>query len=61
MDLVSGKAQPVPNVKRVWANLHKASGISVERRGPPEQQRPADPEGGIAPRWTCTVRMGTGG
>ena len=48
-DLISGKAQPVPDAKREWANLHKASGIRVERRGPPEQQRPADPEGGIAP------------
>jgi hypothetical protein len=48
-DLISGKAQPVPDAKSEWANLHKASGIKLERRGPPEQQRPADPEGGLAP------------
>jgi hypothetical protein len=48
-DIVSGRAQPVPDPKREWANLHKASGIRMDRRGPPEQQRPADPEGGIAP------------
>jgi hypothetical protein len=48
-DLVSGKAQLVPDAKREWANFHKASGIRVDRRGPPEQQRPADAEGGIAP------------
>jgi hypothetical protein len=48
-DIVSGNAQPVPDPKREWAKLHKASGIRVERRGPPEQNRPADPEGGIVP------------
>ena len=48
-DFVSGKAQPVPDAQKDWANLHRASGIQVERRGPPEQRRLADPEGGIAP------------
>jgi hypothetical protein len=47
-DLVSGKAQPVPDAKREWANLHRASGIRVDCRGPLEQQRLPDPEGGIA-------------
>ena len=48
-DLVSGKAQPVPDAKTEWADLYKASGMTVSRRGPPDQRRPADPEGGIAP------------
>jgi hypothetical protein len=62
----------VPDAKREWATLHKASGIKLERRGPPEQQRPADPEGGIAPpldvyrehghrrldRHTCVTKCG---
>ena len=48
-DLVSGKAQPVPIPHEEWANLYKASGLKVERRGPAEQDRPADPVVGIAP------------
>jgi len=48
-DIVSGKAQPVPYPDQEWASFYKASGLKVERRGPIEQDRPPDPEGGIAP------------
>jgi hypothetical protein len=48
-DVVCGKAQPVPNPNQEWATLYKASGLKVERRGPAQQDRPPDPEGGIAP------------
>jgi hypothetical protein len=48
-DVVSGKAQPVTDGNKEYADLYKVSGIKVERRGPLEQRRPADPEGGIAP------------
>jgi hypothetical protein len=48
-DVVSGKAQPVPDARREYADLYKVSGIKVDRRGPLEQRRSPDPEGGIAP------------
>lgn len=48
-DVISGKAQPVPDPRLEWATLYKASGLKVESRGPAEQARPADPDGGIAP------------
>ncbi len=44
-----GKAQPVTDGNKEFADVYKVSGIKVERRGPLEQRRPADPEGGIAP------------
>ena len=47
-DVVSGKAQPVPNPNQEWATLYKTSGLKVERRGLAQQDRPPDPEGGIA-------------
>jgi Helix-turn-helix domain len=47
-DVISGKAQPVPDPRLEWATLYKASGLKVESRGPAEQARPADPTGGIA-------------
>jgi transcriptional regulator with XRE-family HTH domain len=47
-DVISGKAQPVPDARLEWASLYKASGLKVESRGPTEQARPADPDGGIA-------------
>jgi hypothetical protein len=47
-DVISGKAQPVPDPRLEWATLYKASGLKVESRGPTEQARPADPDGGIA-------------
>lgn len=47
-DVISGNAQPVPDPKQEWATLYKASGLKVERRGPSDQDRPPDPEGGIA-------------
>ena len=47
-DVISGKAQPVQDPRLEWATLYKASGLKVESRGPKEQARPADPDGGIA-------------
>jgi transcriptional regulator with XRE-family HTH domain len=47
-DVISGKAQPVPDPRLEWATLYKASGLKVESRGPTEQARPADPDGGVA-------------
>ena len=47
-DVISGKGQPVPEPKQEWANLYKVSALKVEERGPAEQDRPPDPEGGIA-------------
>lgn len=47
-DVISGKAKPVPDPRLEWASLYKASGLKVESRGPTEQARPADPDGGIA-------------
>lgn len=48
-DIISGQGHPVLDPKQEWANLYKASRLQVERRGPTEQDRPADPDGGIAP------------
>jgi hypothetical protein len=47
-DVISGKAQPMPDPRLEWASLYKASGLKVESRGPTEQARPADPDGSIA-------------
>jgi hypothetical protein len=47
-DVISGKAQSVPDPRLEWASLYKARGLKVESRGPTEQARPADPDGGIA-------------
>jgi hypothetical protein len=59
-DVVSGKAQPVPDGHRDYADLYKVSSIRVERRGPPEQRRPADPDGALLHRCTSTGLMATG-
>jgi hypothetical protein len=48
-DIISGQGHPVADPEQEWANLYKASRLVAERRGPAEQDRPADPEGGIAP------------
>jgi len=47
-DIISGKAQPVPDPRLEWATLYKASSLRVKSRGPAEQARKADPDGGIA-------------
>jgi transcriptional regulator with XRE-family HTH domain len=47
-DVISGKARPVPDPRLEWATLYRASGLKVESRGPKDQARPADPDGGIA-------------
>jgi hypothetical protein len=47
-DVISGKAWPVADPRLEWATLYRASGLKVESRGPKEQARPADPDGGIA-------------
>lgn len=48
-DIVSGQAHPVIDAQREWADLYRVSQLRLERRGPAEQDRPPDPEGGIAP------------
>jgi hypothetical protein len=48
-DHVAGRAAPVEDPKTEWAEFYKASGLTVVSRGAPDQDRPADPEGGIAP------------
>jgi hypothetical protein len=47
-DVVSGRAYPVEHPNREWATYHKASGLKVERHGPAAENRPPDPDGGIA-------------
>ena len=48
-DIVSGLGHPVTDPRQEWASLYKVSRLRLERRGAVEQDRPADPEGGIAP------------
>ena len=48
-DLVEGVGTPVPDPRREWAELYKVSGLLVVRRGDPNENRPADIDGGIAP------------
>ena len=48
-DVVSGKGQPVADPRTEWAQLYKVSGLKLERRGPEGENRPPDPDGGIAP------------
>lgn len=48
-DSVAGRAAPVENPKTEWAEFYRASGLAVMGRGPEGQDRPADPDGGIAP------------
>jgi hypothetical protein len=48
-DIVSGMGHPVPDPKQEWAGLNRVSKLQVERRGPAEQNRAPDPDGGIAP------------
>ena len=48
-DVVSGQGHPVPDPKQEWAHLYKVSQLRLEHRGPEKQNRPPDPEGGIAP------------
>lgn len=48
-DIVSGQGHPVPDPKQEWASLHRVSRLEIERRGPAEQNRAPDPDGGIAP------------
>ena len=59
-DVISGKAQPVPDPRLEWATLYKASGLKVESRGPTEQARPADPDGGIAAPSKCIASTAIG-
>ncbi len=48
-DAVRGKARPVADPRLEWAGYYRASGLVVESRGAPREDRPADPDGGIAP------------
>jgi hypothetical protein len=48
-DLVEGFGLPVPDPRTEWAELYKASGVHVLRRGSPDEDRPGDIDGGIAP------------
>jgi hypothetical protein len=47
-DRVSGTAHRVPDPATEWAEFYRVSGLRLEQRGPKAQQRPPDPEGGIA-------------
>jgi len=48
-DLVEGVGIPVPDPRRELAELYRVSGLRVIRRGPAQENRPADIDGGIAP------------
>jgi hypothetical protein len=48
-DLVEGVGIPVPGPHKEWAELYKVRGLRVIRRGPAQENRPADIDGGIAP------------
>jgi hypothetical protein len=48
-DEVTGLAAPVADPHADWATHYKVSKLRVPRRGPDEQDVPANPEGGIAP------------
>lgn len=48
-DTVEGKALPVPDRRTEWAELYRASGLKLLSRGPEEEDRSADNEGGILP------------
>src|SRR5438445_2640843 len=48
-DVVEGRGEPVPDPRVEWAALYKVRGLRVVSRGPDAEDRPADPEGGLAP------------
>lgn len=48
-DLIEGRGVPVPDPRKEWADLYKVSGLRVVERGPADEDRPADIDGGIAP------------
>ncbi len=47
--VVEGCGEPVPDPRAEWADLYKARRLRVLSRGPEIEDRPADPDGGLAP------------
>jgi hypothetical protein len=48
-DVVEGQAAPLPDPRSEWADLYKVRRLCIRERGPVTEERPADPDGGIAP------------
>ena len=48
-DRVSTDAVPVVDPATEWAEFYRVSRLSIRERGPQEEDRPPDPDGGIAP------------
>jgi hypothetical protein len=48
-DVVEGSGAPVPEPRTEWAELYKVRRLRLLSRGPDAEDRPADPEGGLAP------------
>jgi hypothetical protein len=48
-DHADGRAAVVENPKTEWAEFYKAAGLTLISRGPTDQDRAADPDGGVAP------------
>jgi hypothetical protein len=48
-DRLHGRAMPVERPQTEWAQFYRAAGLKLLSRGPPVQDRAADPDGGIPP------------
>ena len=48
-DTVEGEAELVPDPRAEWAELYKVRRLRISSRGAESEDRPADPDGGIAP------------
>lgn len=48
-DVIEGESEPVPDPRAEWAEQYKVSRLRVRSRGPEAEERPADPDGGLAP------------
>lgn len=48
-DVVEGRAEPLPDPRTECADLYKVRGLRLLERGPASEERPADPDGGVAP------------
>jgi hypothetical protein len=48
-DRLTGRAVPVADPTKEWAELYRVSALKFAARGPDSEQRPADPEGGLPP------------
>jgi hypothetical protein len=48
-DVVEGEGEPVPQPRAEWAELYRVRRLRIVSRGPEAEDRPPDPDGGIAP------------